>query len=121
MNLQLLIERAFKIQTELDNLKHEFEIFLMDETIPLVTRWDIFQKSPELLKYKNNYIFLFAVEYNEIECIDWVDEGYDKYATIDLIDFVNIAEQTNRYSPDIISKMKIDLLHSNCASCVFDW
>jgi len=147
MNIAERIEAFDKLKPE---LKKEFEEYVRNKTIPLDERWKVYLKSGGQFSRTESSIY-HGLDFIFGESIDsngyvrkhlWhEDEQYDRYRTLSMVDVVSmfkgqiayIAEgKIDKYSkylteyqcfkePDILYRVKEQILEDNIWAFVFDW
>lgn len=131
------------------DIKEDFAMYINDKSIPLDKRWDIFGQSEGLFSSTNGYIYhgldfvskqVLSYDGN-IRPEPWIYlEDYERYRTINLLDIVDIfegyAEDINNGNfghnnflqgftcftePDIMIRVKEQILKDNIWSFEYDW
>jgi hypothetical protein len=121
------------IKDKIDALKPEFVIYIKDQSVPLIERWDAFVLADSRLKEHNNYGPGFASLDREIVGHDRVihmvrESTKDTCVLVDDImnKQLNLDEIRSDYDANLLEKVDIDalkeeILAANCGSFTFDF
>lgn len=99
-----LNKNIISIETSALAIKNDFVAFIKNKSIPLDERWDIFKKSPNILKEKN-----FDIVSTGSEGIDYIidminineEPSYEEFLFFDSVNFIN-----RYFYPEEIAEIK---------------
>jgi hypothetical protein len=134
-----------ELQKEIDlykdivnNIHSHFMKVITDKTIPIDDRWKLFVSAPSELRGHKEYYYTFSC----FGGFEWYDDyGAERHQTINMIDFVNeVQGDVDQYIqtcstddlvycfteklvkiPNVVDKIKEELMQANIGSFVFDW
>lgn len=102
-------------------LKSDFEVYIADRTIPLDTRYQFWEFSPDCLKNQKSCIQNLELDGTEIYWFDaplYENRGADILMT-NLFD--RLSEEPDIYPEDAVNALKEEILEKNLHSFTLDW
>lgn len=124
-----LLERIIEYKNkEPDPIIEEYQQYIVDTSIPLNDRWDVFSAAPDEWKNQDSFIPHFSFE-KKIPNFSWYDVFYkERYQTIYLSDIIeglesNLDWHMKKFSwtQDLVDEWKEEVLAMNLGSFIYDW